>query len=83
MWPDRISNPGPLTYKSGALPTALPGPTVKSLIYKLYSQLLIRSFYSQIPDRQFIQSNLRNLCSQIPDQEFIQIPDREFIQSNP
>ena len=21
MWPDRVSNPGPLTYKSGALPT--------------------------------------------------------------
>ena len=23
MWPDRVSNPGPLTYQSGALPTAL------------------------------------------------------------
>ena len=23
MWPDRVSNPGPLTYKSDALPTAL------------------------------------------------------------
>ena len=22
MWPDRVSNPGPLTYESGALPTA-------------------------------------------------------------
>ena len=28
MWPDRVSNPGPLTYESGALPTALPGPAV-------------------------------------------------------
>ena len=26
MWPDRVSNPGPLTYLSGALPTALRGP---------------------------------------------------------
>ena len=26
MWPDRVSNPGPLTYKSGALPIALRGP---------------------------------------------------------
>ena len=26
MWPDRESNPGPLTYSSGALPTALRGP---------------------------------------------------------
>ena len=28
MWPDRVSNPGPLTYESGALPTALRGPGV-------------------------------------------------------
>ena len=26
MWPDRESNPGPLAYESGALPTALCGP---------------------------------------------------------
>ena len=26
MWPDRVLNPGPLTYESGALPTALRGP---------------------------------------------------------
>ena len=25
MWPDWVSNPGPLTYKSGALPTGLHG----------------------------------------------------------
>ena len=25
MWPDRISNPGPLAYESGDLPTALRG----------------------------------------------------------
>ena len=28
MWPDRVSNPGPLTYESGALPNALRGPAV-------------------------------------------------------
>ena len=28
MWPDRVSNPGPLTYESGALPTALRGQGV-------------------------------------------------------
>ena len=27
MLPDRVSNPGPLTYESGALPIALRGPT--------------------------------------------------------
>ena len=26
MWPDRVSNPGPLTYESGAVPIALRGP---------------------------------------------------------
>ena len=26
MWPDRVSNPGPLTYEAGDLPTALRGP---------------------------------------------------------
>ena len=25
MWPDRVSNPGPPTYESGALPAALRG----------------------------------------------------------
>ena len=28
MLPDRVSNPGPLTYESGALPTALRGPAL-------------------------------------------------------
>ena len=29
MWPDRVSNPGPLTYESGALPPELRGPAIK------------------------------------------------------
>ena len=29
MWPDRLSNPGSLTYESGALLIALCGPTLK------------------------------------------------------
>ena len=28
MWPNRVSNPEPLTYKSDALPTALRSPAV-------------------------------------------------------
>ena len=28
MWPDRVSNPGPPTYESGALPIALRGPAL-------------------------------------------------------
>ena len=30
MLPDRVSNPGPLTYESGALPIALRGPACLS-----------------------------------------------------
>ena len=36
MWPDRVSNPGPLTYELGALPTALRGPAIE--LVKLLSQ---------------------------------------------
>ena len=28
MWPDRVSNPGPLTYESGALLIALRSPVI-------------------------------------------------------
>ena len=37
MLPDRVSNPGPLTYGSGALSTALrgPAPRVKNNITKI------------------------------------------------
>ena len=30
MLPDRVSNPGPLTYESGALPIELRGPALLS-----------------------------------------------------
>ena len=35
MWPDRVSNPGPPTYESDALPIALRGPAV----HKVYQDL--------------------------------------------
>ena len=31
MLPDRVSNPGPMTYESGALPIALRGPAGKNM----------------------------------------------------
>ena len=34
MLPDRVSNPGPLTYESGALPIALRGPAIGALRVK-------------------------------------------------
>ena len=33
MLPDRVSNPGPLTYESGALPIALHSPALSKLKY--------------------------------------------------
>ena len=32
MLPDRVSNPGPLTYESGVLPIALRGPALEERI---------------------------------------------------
>ena len=32
MWPDQISNPGPLNYESGARLTALHGPAIRNCI---------------------------------------------------
>ena len=34
MLPDRVSNPGPLTYESGALPIALRGPAAQGSKHK-------------------------------------------------
>ena len=33
MLPDRVSNPGPLTYESGALPIALRGPAIQNTMF--------------------------------------------------
>ena len=37
MLPDRVSNPGPLTYETGALPTALRGP---ARVDELWQQMI-------------------------------------------
>ena len=43
MWPDWVSNPGPLTYESGALPTALRGPADEAALYE--SALFVPFFF--------------------------------------
>ena len=35
MLPDRVSNPGPLTYESGALPIALRGPAQEKCVKRI------------------------------------------------
>ena len=52
MLPDRVSNPGPLTHKSGALPIALRGPAwglgAHCILYTAYERRIqsILSFRS-------------------------------------
>ena len=36
MLPDRVSNPGPLTYESGALPVVLCGPAPRTGTYLFF-----------------------------------------------
>ena len=41
MWPDRVLNPGPLTYESGTLPTALHGPAIDQGLHCLLTGIII------------------------------------------
>ena len=48
MLPDRVSNPGPLTYESGALPIALRHPADKNMHLQKYSIYKTRDVASPI-----------------------------------
>ena len=45
MLPDRVSNPGPLTYESGALPIALRGPAIAAPMARSQPLLSARNRY--------------------------------------
>ena len=49
MLPDRVSNPGPLTYESGVLPIALRGPakTVRK-VKKTYIPIKLSHFITSV-----------------------------------
>ena len=49
MWPDWVSNPGPLTYKSGALPTVLRGPVLMVLTEIVCKNYLNKTVHFYIP----------------------------------
>ena len=51
MLPDRVSNPGPLTYESGALPIALRGPARYSLPDKVSYSKILKELNSCVMDR--------------------------------
>ena len=43
MLPDQVSNPGPLTYESGALPIALRGPAI--IVTLIFMILILSKFF--------------------------------------
>ena len=45
MWPDWVLNPGPLTYESGALPTALRGPAGKRESWEVALRFLFLPYF--------------------------------------
>ena len=45
MWPGRVSNPGPLTYESGAPPTAPRGPALSVGKMRLHLMRIIYQRY--------------------------------------
>ena len=46
MLPDRVSNPGPLTYESGALPIALRGPARAPVKKREMDWQLVASYFT-------------------------------------
>ena len=52
MWPDRVSNPGPLTYESGALR----GPAHKSVISSSTNKIKSSAQTS------YAEKNVRSFC---------------------
>ena len=57
MWPDRVSNPGPLVFESEALPTALRGMVSRNGI----ENLMLKQFKGM--PNYFINSQVGETCS--------------------
>ena len=66
MWPDRVSNPEPLTFESGVLPTALCGPAKvnEALIQHIPYALLCKKIQNvSLYSSQLIFSKMMFLCT--------------------
>ena len=66
MLPDRVSNPGPLTYESGALPIALRGPAPEKYPANSRRQghLMTLTFLMNQTDKQMLSFRLLNAKKQ-------------------
>ena len=69
MLPDRVSNPGPLTYESGALPIALRGP---ELLPIKSTHIILRNLRSSGSHME-PQNQEKNYCDPIPQCTFSEI----------
>ena len=70
MLPDRVSNPGPLTYESGALPIALRGPApfvLRGLCYLRISKDLPSVITQVIIPNQQLETCASCKCITRPD----------------
>ena len=63
MLPDRVSNPGPLTYESGALPIALRGPQMRFEILSTDTISIRTCVFGKC------KTSLRMRTSTMPDEE--------------
>ena len=61
MWPDLVSNPGPLIYKSGALPIALCGPAENNIKFQVIHHVIFSKTPALLYFRYFSKYELREL----------------------
>ena len=82
MWPDRVSNPGPLTYESGALPTALRGPAVTNKWNCMKLNMNICHHYAPMPIK-FCQNDINKLSHNYVSsgQNFLKLVMNLYVQN--
>ena len=71
MLPDRVSNPGPLTYESGALPIAPLGPAIRQSAFMGWTVLKITTKILHVGtnrSKQTVQTLIRLLPKEQSDQ---------------
>ena len=78
MLPDRVSNPGPLTYESGALPIALRGPASRrqqlcKIILKSMQNVEVMDQTSSIYDHFIIWPSSVTFTFNLPEQMFLMV----------
>ena len=66
MLPDRVSNPGPLTYESGALPIALRGLALSANKLSSIATSPLEWFYSNSVSKVMLNAAAKSSCFNVP-----------------